>query len=175
MRQIKSALLVALVVVVTGCANTGGYSNVPVEEASSRQGSVFDQSDYPTQGVPAQSGQGQSYPEEDYPSQEATSQERAPVYSVPSSSPGNNSAVIALLGAAEKQRLSGDYMRAAATLERAIRISPRDPELYYQLAQVRYLQRNYHQTEQLCRKAISLASGDKKLLERCRLLLEQVR
>jgi len=175
MRQIKNGLLATLVVAVTGCANTGGYSHVPVEEASSRNGSAFDQSDYPAQGASTQNGQDQSYPEESYPSQDVISEERAPVYNLPPSYPGNNSAVVALLGSAEKQRLSGDYMRAAATLERAIRISPRDPELYYQLAQVRYMQRNYHQTEQLCRKAISLAAGDKRLLERCRLLLEQVR
>ena len=169
MRQITFGLLAVLVVAITGCANTGGYSNVPVEDASSRPGSVFDQSDYPIQGVPAQSEL-----EETYPSRDTAPEERVPVYNVPPSSPGNNRAVIALLDSAEKQRLSGDYMLAAASLERAIRISPRDPELYYQLAQVRYLQHNYHQTEQLCRKAISLASGEKKLLERCRSLLEKV-
>jgi len=167
MRQIKHGLLALLALVVAGCANTGGYSNVPVDEASSRQGSVFEQSDYPVQN--------QSYPKAGYPPQDAAAEERAPVYNTPPSSLGNNSAVIALLDSAEKQRQSGDYMRAAAILERAIRISPRDPELYYQLAQVRYLQGNYHQTDQLCRKAISLAAGNKKVLAKSRALMDKAR
>jgi len=168
MRQIKNGLLVLLVFAVVGCANTGGYSSVPVEEASSRPDSVFEQSDYPTQDDPDQSRPQPSYPDEPYQSQ-------TPDYKAPPTSPGNNSAVIALLGSAEKQRQSGDYMRAAGTLERAIRISPRDPELYYQLAQVRYLQGNYHQTEQLCRKAISLAAGNKEVLAKSRTLMDKVR
>jgi len=170
MQQIKHGVLVLFALGVAGCANTGGYSNVPVEEASSRQDSVFEPSNYPTQ-----SGQGQSYPKADYPAQDAGIEAHPPVYNAPSSSPGNNSAVVALLGSAEKQRQSGDYLRAAGTLERAIRISPRDAELYYQLAQVRYLQGNYHQTEQLCRKAISLAAGNKKLLVNSRALIDKVR
>jgi len=170
MRQINNGLLVLLVLAVAGCGNTGGYSNVPVDEASSRQGSVFEQSDYPTQG-----GQHQSSSEADYSSQDAAVEERPPVYNVSPSKPGSNSAVTSLLASADKQRQSGDYSRAAGTLERAVRISPRDPELYYQLAQVRYLQGNYHQTEQLCRKAISLAGSDKQLLKRCRLLLDRLR
>jgi len=150
MQQLKYGLLVLMVTVVAGCAGTGGYSHVPVEEAGST-------SEGPTQNP-------------------APGYEPQPSYtnSVPSSRPGENRAVIALLDTADKQSQNGDYMGAAATLERAIRISPRDPELYYQLAQVRYWQGNYPQTEQFCRKAMTLAAGNDKLLERCRRLLEQV-
>ncbi|EGG99531.1 hypothetical protein imdm_996 [gamma proteobacterium IMCC2047] len=42
------------------------------------------------------------------------------------------------------------------------------------MAQVRYLEGNYQQSKQLCRKAISLAAGDKPLLERSRLLLSEL-
>jgi len=178
-QMIKNTLLVVLSLAVTACVNSGGYNNVPVEDASSGQHSVFDHSDYPTQSSPAQNNtmpsDADSYPDKNYPSPDVVAEESVSKYKAPPARPGNNSAVIALLSSAQKQLQSGDYMRAAATLERAIRISPRDPELYYQLAQVRYLQRNYHQTEQLCRKAISLAGSDKKLLARCRLLLDRLR
>lgn len=152
-RLIKNTGLVALAIMVTGCATRGDYARVPVEEAGSQPGSVYESSGYPSKSDP------------DYSD---------PQFEIPNSAPSaapNNSAVIALLSSGQQQRKSGDYQRAAATLERAIRISPRNPELYYELAQVRYLEGNYHQGEQLCRKAISLAAGDRVLIERCRSLI----
>lgn len=166
------ALIAALIVSVTGCATSGDYASVPVEEAGSQSGSVYESSGYPPasdvdQGYP-RSDSAADYPDSDY---------SVPQHDKPANAPSaaaSNSAVVALLSSAQQQRKSGDYQRASVTLERAIRISPRNPELYYELAQVRYLEGNFHQSKQLCRKAISLAAGDKALVERCRSLLSRL-
>jgi len=44
---------------------------------------------------------------------------------------------------------AGESAKAAAILERAIRIQPRNPQLWHELAQVRYTQQRYQQAESL--------------------------
>lgn len=68
-----------------------------------------------------------------------------------------NPAVLALLDSAGQQQRQQQYVAAAASLERAIRIAPRDAELYLELAKVRFQQNNRQQAEQLCRKAMALS------------------
>jgi predicted Zn-dependent protease len=70
-------------------------------------------------------------------------------------------AVIALLGQAENQANNGDLAAAAASLERAIRIEPRNPLLWYHLATVRLAQQDAGQAEQLAAKSNSLAAGNR--------------
>lgn len=70
-------------------------------------------------------------------------------------------AVVALLGQAENQANSGDLDAAAASLERAIRIEPRNPLLWYHLATVRLAQQEAGQAEQLAAKSNSLAAGNR--------------
>jgi tetratricopeptide (TPR) repeat protein len=146
-KKISIVFLAGAMLMIVGCASTVENTNVPVVDAGQAN------------TVTPQPGT--------YPS--ASDNEFEPV----APAPGNNSnhAVLALLGSAEQQTQRGDYVGAAGSLERAIRISPRDGSLYYQLAQVRYLQANYHQAEQLCRKAISLAAGDNDLLANSRSLM----
>jgi tetratricopeptide (TPR) repeat protein len=43
----------------------------------------------------------------------------------------------------------GEPAKAASILERAIRIQPRNPQLWHELAQVRYAQKRYQQAESL--------------------------
>jgi hypothetical protein len=69
-------------------------------------------------------------------------------------------AVVALLDTAERQANSGDLEAAAASLERAIRIDPRNPVLWYHLATVRLSQGDAQAAEQLATKSNSLASGN---------------
>ncbi|HYQ71627.1 MAG TPA: tetratricopeptide repeat protein [Gammaproteobacteria bacterium] len=70
-------------------------------------------------------------------------------------------AVVALLGQAENQANSGDLGSAAASLERAIRIEPRNPLLWYHLATVRLAQQEAAQAEQLATKSNALAAGNR--------------
>ena len=69
--------------------------------------------------------------------------------------------VVALLDAADRQTQAGQLPAAAASLERALRLDPRNPETWYQLAVVRFREGYLDQAEQLARKAEALAGGDK--------------
>lgn len=109
-----------------------------------------------------------SYPEgaesqrQIYPSQ-SPSQEEAdgPVGAEPvPSSP----AVIALMKQAEANRRNGELDLAVSKLERALRIQPRNPGLWYQLALVRMQQQQPRLAEELAKKSISLAGNDRTLL-----------
>ncbi|HAJ93232.1 MAG TPA: hypothetical protein DCO71_11575 [Gammaproteobacteria bacterium] len=70
-------------------------------------------------------------------------------------------AVVALLDHAEQQANAGELESAAASLERAIRIDPRNPVLWYHLATVRLSQGESVQAEQLAAKSNSLAAGNR--------------
>lgn len=81
-----------------------------------------------------------------------------------------NAAVTSLLTKAGKQKNNKHYVKAGSTLERAIRISPRNAEIYYQLAHIRLLQQQQQQAKQLCLKAIVLAVKSPKMKARCHAL-----
>ena len=90
-----------------------------------------------------------------------------PVPSAPGPAPGRvvparpqPPAVVALLEHAEQQANTGDLESAAASLERALRIDPRNPVLWHHLATVRLAQGQASQAEQLAVKSNSLASGN---------------
>jgi tetratricopeptide (TPR) repeat protein len=70
-------------------------------------------------------------------------------------------AVVALLDTAEQQANDGDLEAAAASLERAIRIDPRNAALWYHLATVRLSQGNPAAAEQMAVKSNSLATGNR--------------
>jgi len=74
-----------------------------------------------------------------------------------------NRAVIALVGRARLDAGAGRREAAGASLERALRIEPRNAWLWHELAQVRQGQGQYAQAIALARKSISLAGGDHRL------------
>ena len=67
--------------------------------------------------------------------------------------------VLALLTTARQQEGSGDLNGANASLERAMRIAPREPQVLYRLAQVRLRQGDAAQAEQLAQRGLTYASG----------------
>lgn len=75
-----------------------------------------------------------------------------------------NRAVIALLDRAELDSKAGRREAAGASLERALRIEPRNPWLWLQLAQVRLAEGQYAQAITLARKSNSFA-GRQPLLQ----------
>ena len=86
-----------------------------------------------------------------------------PVVPTPEQPPVNRPqppAVVALLDTAEQQANDGDLEAAAASLERAIRIDPRNPALWYHLATVRLSQGEARAAEQLAVKSNSLSTGN---------------
>jgi Flp pilus assembly protein TadD len=68
--------------------------------------------------------------------------------------------VVALAEQAEQQANDGDLESAAASLQRAIRIDPRNAVLWHHLATVRLAQGDHAQAEQLAVKSNSLAAGN---------------
>lgn len=75
----------------------------------------------------------------------------------------DNTAVVALLETARQDTAAGRLESAAATLERALRIEPRNASLWSQLARVRLQQGQPGQTIQLATKSNALAAGDNRL------------
>ncbi len=76
-----------------------------------------------------------------------------------------NDTVLALLSDARAQYDSGNLAAAAASLERALRIEPRNAQLWNRLAHVRLKQGRYAQAASLAAKSSSLAAGNASLLE----------
>jgi len=99
----------------------------------------------------------------------------APVIEAPPENRASRGAVIALLDRAEHYRRLGDTDSASATLERALRIDPRNARLWYQLAVVRLEQGRAAQAEQLALKSNALSAGDRALLARSWALVARAR
>ena len=69
-----------------------------------------------------------------------------------------------LYHSAKKSLASGDTKKAELTMERALRIEPRNSHYWYTMAQIKYNQRQYGQTIQLCLKSKSLAGRNRQLV-----------
>ncbi|WP_244887816.1 tetratricopeptide repeat protein [Ectothiorhodospira mobilis] len=72
-------------------------------------------------------------------------------------------AVAALTQDADRHRRAGDLDAAAASLERGLRIAPRDPRLWQRLAQVRLEQGDARQAEELARRSLGLSGANTAL------------
>ncbi|MDA8483745.1 tetratricopeptide repeat protein [Pseudomonas resinovorans] len=93
----------------------------------------------------------------------------APAPIAPTGIPGNagglaadeqlDGPVLALLTTAQQQQGGGDLNGAAASLERAQRIAPREPQVLYRLAEVRMAQGDAAQAEQFARRALTYSNG----------------
>jgi len=85
----------------------------------------------------------------------------APAPETPRAAAPQSPAVIALLDNADRQAGSGKLDSAAAALERALRIEPRNAILWQRLADIRLRQKQPGQAESLALKSNTLAVGDK--------------
>jgi predicted Zn-dependent protease len=74
-----------------------------------------------------------------------------------------NLAIAGLLDGARADAAAGRLANAAASLERALRIEPRNPRLWQELARVRLKQGNYAQAESTAARSNSWAGGDSAL------------
>jgi hypothetical protein len=80
-------------------------------------------------------------------------------------------AAAALLEQSRSERSSGDLDRAAATLERGLTLSPDDPALWVELAEIRLAQGNAALAQETARKALTLTGDDYALETRARRLI----
>ena len=78
----------------------------------------------------------------------------------------------ALLEQGRQQSAAGDYSRAAASVERALRIEPGNPYLWLELANIHRAAGNAAQAEANARKALSLAGPDRAAEQAARQFLE---
>ena len=99
-------------------------------------------------------------PETPAPSGTQQPGEAAVIAPVPKTAMSNNRAVIALLGQAQTDNESGRREAAGSSLERALRIEPRNPWLWLELAQLRLAQGQYAQAITLAGKSNSFAGRD---------------
>ncbi|MDO7596390.1 MAG: tetratricopeptide repeat protein [Pseudomonadota bacterium] len=70
-----------------------------------------------------------------------------------------NTAVIALLNEANSYSKQGDLRSAQTSLQRAQRIAPRDPQVYYALANTHLTLQDYGLAEQVALKGVSIVQG----------------
>tara|TARA_R110002124_G_scaffold73305_2_gene196809 strand:- start:581 stop:1255 length:675 start_codon:yes stop_codon:yes gene_type:complete len=184
--------LVGMLAMLAGCAGSGGAIPVvdngrPVSNEDMHTGAGRVTTATPVTGQPRDSGvvvmvpnaDGGSSQVESYPLDSQPSLQTGPgVSSVPtignspSAGSGNgvlqqdeqlDGPVLALLTTARQQESNGDLNGANASLERAMRIAPREPQVLYRLAQVRLGQGDAAQAEQLARRGLSYASGRPEL------------
>jgi len=139
MRYLKRYFLLATALLLGACAGSLRDSPAPVD---SRDGQV--------QGARSSSG----------------AQVRAyqPPEQVALARPQPARAVQVLMRRAEDQRRAGDYVAAAASLERGLRIEPRNARLWNKLAHVRLAQKQFDRVEQFAAKSNALVGGDRSLL-----------
>jgi Flp pilus assembly protein TadD len=71
-----------------------------------------------------------------------------------------NTAVAGLMDTARVDAAAGKLSTAAAALERALRIEPRNPRLWQELARVRLQQRQFVQAESTAARSNSFAGSD---------------
>lgn len=86
-----------------------------------------------------------------------------PGESVSTTPASDNNAVVALVQSAKQDAAAGRLPAAAANLERALRIEPRNAVLWHELARVRLDEGQSAQAEQLANKSITLAGQNNNL------------
>ncbi|HYM48449.1 MAG TPA: tetratricopeptide repeat protein, partial [Burkholderiaceae bacterium] len=74
-----------------------------------------------------------------------------------------NSAVVALVDNARTDVEAGRFPNAVAALERALRIEPKNPRIWNQLARLRLKEGDYEQAEGLAARSNSWAGADNDL------------
>lgn len=102
---------------------------------------------------------------------EVTSQAKAPEVAETAQKP----ATVALLNTANYQTNSGRLRAAQSSLERALRISPKDPEVYVSLGEVHRQLGEFVQAEQVTLKGIAVAAGQSAKLRRLWTALAKIR
>jgi len=156
-RIIKLVTFVVALFTLSACADLSMYNQVPAP--------VGRTGEYPSQPLPQGA---KTYPIDEQSTQGDVRQ----AYQQPSEviSQAQNPAVVALLDSAYQQSESGQLDMAASKLERAVRISPRDPQIWHALAKIRFQQNKPALAISLAEKS-NLLSNDNKKLQRDNWLL----
>lgn len=93
----------------------------------------------------------------------------------PPAPPPSSGATAALLEQSRQQAAAGNYPLATSSLERALRINPRDAELWLELGRLKLQQGDLAQAENMGRRALSLAGTDATLRRQSEELISAAR
>lgn len=93
----------------------------------------------------------------------APAEEEQPPPAVPPEPAPTASAALALAAQSEQSLAAGDLRLAGLQLERALRIAPRDPQLWSRLAQVRLQQGDDQQAERMAERSLQLGTANRTL------------
>lgn len=179
----KMGLLAGLILLLAGCASGGstipvvdsgrGVSNEDMQSGAGlrptqQQPQVIDDGGGVVVMIPDQGGGSrpiQSFPVDAQPAlQQGGSPASAPAPAAPQGGGLQqdeqlDGPVLALLTVSRDQESRGDLGGASSSLERAMRIAPREPQVFYRLAQVRLAQGDAAQAEQMAQRGLSFAAG----------------
>lgn len=157
MDKIRLLLALGALTVIAGCAT----------QPTSRPGPAGHAPPKPAQQMPApgRTGPGESAPPTRQPNaggNQANGALRQPSQNVPprSASQVSSPAVMSLLSRADTLAKAGHMDAAAATLERALNLDPRNPFIYQRLAAVRLAQSQPGQAEQMAMKSNSVSNDN---------------
>ena len=89
--------------------------------------------------------------------------------------PRETTAIAGLMESARADAAAGRLPNAAASLERALRIEPRNPRLWQELARVRLQQGEFAQAESMAARSNTWAGGDNTLRAENQRIIEQAR
>jgi tetratricopeptide (TPR) repeat protein len=155
---------------LSGCAGTGQQRATlpPVENRQSDQALVRDHDSAVEVGVATT---GQPFEPQRIELDEGGGEDE----SVAARSEHTNPAVLALLDDAGRYANDGQLDQAAAALERALRIDPRNAGIWHDLGELRYHQGDDRQAEALASRSSSLAGADNNLRRRNWRLIEKAR
>ncbi|MCL6417332.1 tetratricopeptide repeat protein [Aestuariirhabdus sp. Z084] len=135
--------VVAMALLLSGCASNPQYYYVPEEDPGLVE-----------------------RPVETHSAETETLQDEERQYSyvdpVPDVVSERPSSVEQLVRQSDHKLRNSRYEEAASLLERALRISPSDADLYYRLGTVRLRQGRYAQAEQLARRGMSLSHDSRQ-------------
>lgn len=89
--------------------------------------------------------------------------------------PATSSPAASLLTQVDTAVAAGQLERAAALAERALRIAPRDPQVWYKLANVQFQQGRYADAEGSAQRALSFAGNNQALQRTLNTLLASIK
>ena len=170
----KNNLLILIMVIgFTGCSTSPTVPPVPTEDHSATTEQAVEKEQVIVSPAPDESGVATQVDIDD--STTTTNKAIVPVSPSVIAPSKQNTAVVALLNSAQQQKRDGDLRSAQTSLQRAQRIAPRDPEVYYALANTHRDLQDYALAEQVALKGVSIVQGQPTQLKRFWTLIADIR
>ncbi len=169
MKKNKFILLTILVFLLAACTYHTSRAQRKSSIYSSRQNTETKRH-YPTENKEVFSGKQQTV--KTYPYQTSPQKRHSDYFT---HNKPLTPAVVALLTKADQSYKAGEYEQAVSTIERALRIEPRNAKLVYKLAAVRLRQGKARLAEALAKKSALLAGNNTLIKRRAWLLIAEAR